>query len=405
MLQRIPFGIVMTLLLCCSCSQKANNNLDYRYPSKAYLSLLSQFPEDNQGKGLEPYYFSGIKDQPMTYGLVLLAETHRSHYYPDDENSRRIRKAVSWLLDNIDLDEDGLPGWGLPDEWDAFGDGSINKANQPYTITTAIVLMGLLDALSISRLWTNSEAESIRNAVIETSIRWCKEVYTETESGGFFWYSPNPVDRYFVPNASAMFIGALTRLIYEQRKYLNIKDLQLIEGRIENAVKGIIQKSILRKGAPFWNYIAIPNQLNQDEPNNLVHHAYILFGMEIYRSYCGKIELPWTKEQTMQSLDRFIKEGLIYDYPQDVVYAGGQESYNYRPAILWGTGMMLAFYSQMGDSLRAETILNKIYTHYGPFPNIRLWPDYYSKDKNFYPRFAAHVLFGLALRDLLSIKK
>lgn len=391
MVNKLLQGVIIILFLSCFCFQRTVHAF-----SKDYLYLLSKFPESSQGSGLEPFYFSGISDQPMTYGLVLSAETLHYRYYPNDESYRRIRKSVSWLLDNIDLDGDGLPGWGLPYEWDAFGDGSVNGANQPYTITTAIVLMGLLDALSISSLWTNSEAESIRHAVIETGIRWCKEVYTETESGGFFWYSPNPFDGHFVPNVSAMFIGALTRLIYEQRKYLNIKDLQLIEGRIENAVKGIIQKSIPRNGLPFWSYIALPNPFNQNEPNDLVHHAYILFGMEIYRSLGQKVDLPWTREQAIQSLNCFIKNGLIYDFPQDVVYVGGQESYTIRPAILWGVGMMLAFYAKYGDISRAEMVLDIIKTQYGLFPDIRLWPGYYSKDKNFYPRFAAHVLLGLA---------
>ena len=89
---------------------------------------------------------------------------------------------------------------------------------------------------------------------------------------------------------------------------------------------------------------------------------------------------------------------MIYDYPQDIVYEGNKAAYNNRPAILWGVGMMLAFYARWDNTpLRAQRTFDAIQRDYGPFPKLRLWPESFSKDSVFYARYAAHVLFGLAI--------
>lgn len=291
---------------------------------------------------------------------------------------------------------------GLPDPWDAFGDGTINPPNQPYTITTAIVLLGLLDALSLPDFWTEDEFKEIRNIVIRTSTYFCGQVFTKTENGGYFWYSTNPQDqRYFVPNVSSMMVGALSRVIYEQASFLQPKEFTFLKDCVNDAVKYIISICELRQNAPFFPYMIIPDirkSFTIEESNDLVHHVYILYGLELYRSLIGNINIPWTTEQSLKSLDHFIKNNIVYDMPQDVVYIGEYEFYNTRPAILWGIGMMLAFYAMFDRNEQANFVLNIISEHYGPFPNLRLWPKYFSDDENFYARYAAHVLYGLAIK-------
>ena len=196
---------------------------------------------------MEPFYLKGIEEQPMTYGLILSAEVLRFRSSPNEEGRRRIRKAVQWLLENADSDGDGLPGWGLPQAWDAFADGSVNKAHHPYSITTAIVLLGLQDALSTPSLWTNAEKEAIRKIVINVSTRWAKDVWTEDANGGFFWYSPSPSDAHFVPNVSAMFLGSLARLLHEQGDFLNDSERKLIQDRVDKAAQSIVSKVLCCK--------------------------------------------------------------------------------------------------------------------------------------------------------------
>lgn len=99
----------MIIFISLGCTSGSDIDQEYQY----YISLLSKFPEDSQGEGFEPFYFTGeLKDQPMTVGLVLASESLRFKFSPNEESRRRIRKAVFHLLENRDLDNDGAPGWG-----------------------------------------------------------------------------------------------------------------------------------------------------------------------------------------------------------------------------------------------------------------------------------------------------
>jgi hypothetical protein len=118
--------------------------------------------------------------------------------------------------------------------------------------------------------------------------------------------------------------------------------------------------------------------------------------MELYRSYGGSVGLPWSIDQAIQSLDRFWRDGILYDYPQDVVYTGEFEPFQNRPAILWGAGSILAFYGRWGTSDQAWKTYAYIREAYGPPPRLVVWPSWFSGDEAFYPRYAAHVLWGLA---------
>lgn len=86
----------------------------------------------------------------MTYGLVLSAESIRYQHEVSEESKDRIKEATTWLINN-DVDIDGrIPGQGISAAWDAFADDSESPADQPYTITAAIVIEGLLDVLQTS---------------------------------------------------------------------------------------------------------------------------------------------------------------------------------------------------------------------------------------------------------------
>lgn len=290
-------------------------------------------------------------------------------------------------------------GWGLPGAWDAFGDGTINPENSQFTITNALVMQGLLDAVKVPDLLSESQVVKIQNVIKEISLYYCKYVWTDTEYGGFFWYSPSKNDAHFVTNVSAMFMGMLCRSISEQKHLFTKEEKSIISQRIDQAAQAITNKVIWQEELPYWNYIVQPNAYNQDEPNDLVHHGYILWGMELYRSYKGQNSpiLTYTSNQAIKSINSFWRNGKLYDYPQNTNYCGNQSGYNNRPAILWGAGMMMAFTAKFGSSEDADRCLNYIKQIYGPWPNLRLWPKEFSSDFNFYPRYTSHVLWGLAL--------
>lgn len=359
-----------------------------------YEKLLAKFPEDAQGRGIDrdgaAYKHVVPEEQPMTYGLVLSAEAVRHKKFPTDEGRRRIRKAAQWLIQNSDLDHDGLPGWGLPEPWDAFADGSTNAANQPYTITTAIVLNGLLDGMALPNVLTRAERRETQLLMKQTILHWCRDLWQEGFGGGFFWYSPCPCDANFSVNAPAMFLGSMSRFLREQGGGLTADERRLIENRRDELAKAIVNTVEIRNGAPFWRYLPLPNRYNRKSPNDLVHQVYILWGMETYRDCGGPVALPWTRAQAVESLDRFLHDSRVFSLASDETPASSQKS------ILWGTGAMLAFYARYGTEDQAARAYDALVREHGPMPSLRLYPAGSSKDESFYPRHAAHALWGMA---------
>lgn len=367
-----------------------------RKPSGFYKSLISTFPIGSIGKGSETI-FEGLSHQPMTYGLLLSAEAHQLKNCKNKESFIRINEALNWLLMNADLDRDGIMGWGLPHAWDAFNDGSVNPENHPYTITTAIVIQGLLDALSVPKLLVGDLRKQIANAIIAVCLYWCKNAWTDIEEGGYFWYSISKSDAYFTPNVSSMFLGILSRILVEQKKALTKKQYRLIQTRVDSAAKAIISNVSLEFGVPFWPYTVTFKEPKKERQNDLVHHGYILWGMEIYRTNHHGHSITWSLQQAIQSMDTFIFENKVYEYPQTI--AGKNITTFKRPARLWGTGMLLAFYSKYSTDSKTKQLIEIIDKDYGPFPNLKLYPEYFCKDHNLYPRHTSHVLWGLSFSD------
>ena len=284
-------SVVFCGMLLPSLVLSAENAPDNRTVHNSYQILLTSFPEDHQGYGLDRYKLA-TTDQPMSYGLILSAEAIRAKNEKTAKDSpsykecrRRLKKAAAWLLENSDLDHDGKLGWGLPQSWDAWGDGTENPCHQPYTITTAIVLDGLLDALAVPELFDEDQRAKIQRVVREVAIRWCREVWSDGYNGGYFWYSPNKSDDIFGINAPAMFLGSLVRLLDEQGDSLSAQQRELVRSRVHALAQSIVTTVKLRDGEPFWRYAPLPNPAGNDRPNDLVHHIYILMGIEQYRDW------------------------------------------------------------------------------------------------------------------------
>ena len=354
----------------------------------AYAELLPLFPESAQGRGLDRGDESRQPaDQPMTYGLILSAEALRYRATPGDEGRRRVRAAARWLLDHRDLDGDGKPGWGLPQAWQH------RPRNAPYTITTAIVLEGFLDALALPQFWSAAERGEIIALVRAVEMRWCRELWAEGHGGGYFVYSPFDADPpWFCVNAPGMFLGVLARLLHEHDAALTADERRLFTERRDSLVRATVAQATLRDGAPFWKYIATPNAVKSDRANDLVHQIYILWGLEIFRD-CGGA-LPWTRAKALESVARNWQGERLCFYPLDE--AGVKPGNREAPANLWGAGMLLAFEGRWGTAAQARKCFAAITKFHGPFPRLRVLPREVSADGEFYPRDAAHVLFGLA---------
>lgn len=404
-------GLILTLTIVAGCSHSIPRSraVDPQLAAD-YQALISMFPEDDQGVGRETI-FKTVEEQPMTYGLILMAEGARFARTANPEAARRVRKAARWVIDNQDLDRDGQPGWGLPQAWDAFQDGSTNPPNQPYTITTALVMYGLLDSLK-TPVWTPDEREEIQRLLARVAVRWCG-FWSEGFSGGFFWYSSSRADALFAVNSPAMMMGAMARVLREQSSSLTADQHKLVQQRIDDQARAVVATVGLRDGLPYWAYMPLPNFRNSDRPNDLIHHVYTLWGVEVYRDCGGTVRLPWNCEQAVGSLDRFWREGRIVEFPEVLsttrpagssqpagtsrsATPGKPSGVANSPAILWSAGMLLGGYARWGDRAGASRTLEAIKRDYGPWPNLRLYPPERSGDNGFYSRYAAHVLLGMA---------
>ena len=357
-----------------------------------YERLLSVFPEEHAGRGLDP---EGVVDhQPMTYGLVLAAESLRARRTSNEAARRRVRLTARWLIDHRDLNRDGKPGWGLPQTWDAFGDGTTNPAHTSYTITTAIVLEGLIDALEIPQLWTTDELRELRELVRDVLLRWSREMWLDGFGGGYFQYSEQSHDDHFSINAPAMMLSPQARFLTHHAGDLSHEERNLLQRRLDALATAIVKTVQLRDGCPFWDYLPQPNKLKSRRPNDAVHQAYILWGMETYREQGGAVVPTWTRAQAMNSIEKFWRDHQLYFFAQDE--PNWSDRAKTQPANLWGSGMVLACYARWGSRQQVSRSRTSLIAAHGPLPKQREYPSTYRDDARFFPRHAAHVLFGLA---------
>ncbi len=381
--------ILAFVLPACNGDRAVAQDEKLKAARAGYESLLAMFPENTQGKGLDNY-LEVVDHQPMTYGLVLSAEAIRYKVKPTAEGYRRMHNALKWLTENRDLHQDWQPGWGLPQPWDAFSDGTTNGPNQPYTITTAIVLNGMLDALSVPDFGSRSERAATKELIRRVVLRWCHELWETGFGGGYFRYSPCECDSAFAVNSPSMFLGSMARFLHEQGDGLSVEDRKLIQSRCDDLARAIANTVQMRNGAPFWLYIPMPNRYNRKSPNDLVHQVYTLWGAETYRDCGGTVKFPWTRREAIESLDRFLVDGYALSLACDENPPSNQKS------ILWGTGSLLAFYTKWGTQKQADAAFDALIKQHGPLPSLRLNYTTPPNDKRFYARQAAHALWGMA---------
>lgn len=162
----------------------------------------------------------------------------------------------------VRLEESAGPqGWGHPVARDSFADGSENPAGTPYAPANAVILQALLDA--------GQEPRDIAEA-------WNACCFSD----GMWWYSTRPNDAIYTPNASALMAGVMQRLGYTAQADAAIRRL------IESAHDG-----------PSWDYSE-----KRQEPNDLLHHGFIVWSLEQYRRHGGTVEIPWTTAELAATL-------------------------------------------------------------------------------------------------------
>lgn len=265
-------------------------------------------------------YDSGNREEerhyPMAYALIASAESNRYIYTRSNEALKSTIQNANWLVENRDINENGIIGWGLPNAWDAFSDGSENPAHTEYTITTALVVKGLLDAAEViedtgfinkikyegnKSLYLITIEEAI-DAFIQNGF------YNEYENGMIgFWYSSLVRDDYNVTNVHAMFVGQI------QRASNYLRDPVKKEFYREIADKGMkyLFNAIVRNNdAWYWNYNNDSENLRE---NDLVHAAYVADGLLTYKKYNGNLSADIDERKILNGLELFIENNEILE--------------------------------------------------------------------------------------------
>ncbi len=355
-----------------------------------YASHLALFSPTDPGTGMDP--FGPVPtEQPETTGLVLKAEALRLRATHSDDARQRVQNAIDRLQATSDLDGNGVLGWGLGDAWDAFGDGSTNPANWTYTVTTAIVLDGLIEAYE-NRSWIDPKYGPILSDLILGSTQAIADnAWSERGSGGYFWYSPSPSDNHLVPNVSAYFTGELARVVRNFRSVLGPAKSTEYSEKVRKAISTIGEVMRMVDDAPIWYYW----EGAPTDPQDLVHQGYTLLGLQQAHDALGE-PLPFTAAQATKGITSYLKDGLAYEYPQNTTYS--DPLFATRPARSWGPGYVLYPLTEINGKTSVEPWVTNLKTRYGRYPDV-LWfaTDYLpGQPQDYYPRIGAHILLGLA---------
>jgi hypothetical protein len=325
----------------------------------AYERLLLALDRRRPGFGFETDG-TGPIELAMAYGLVAWAGAIAS----DAELSRR---AAQWLLRNSRTST-GV-GWGLGWEWDAFGDGTVNRADAIYGITTAIAVIGLVKNHELT-----GSRESLNEAI--QALDYYQAFSTPTKEGLFFWYSDQAADAINVHNVSAMMAGAYA-LVARASKRSEFSDFAA------GAFAELMASAESSKDALGWRYADLPAA----RPNDLVHAAYIAYGALLASRSLPSLQID--QHRLLNYLRGFISNGIPMEFRPDDIRAGLRN----RRARSWGVGMLAFTLFELGAHEEARTT-------FAAASDYEFAPNQYSYmfgDKLNTPRSTAHLLLAAAV--------
>ncbi|HCF88620.1 MAG TPA: hypothetical protein DER41_01540 [Firmicutes bacterium] len=378
----LAIALVLVLVITTGCL------LD-DYKPQYYYNLLRHYAPEAPGLGVDSLEPEVAMHHDMAVALYASAEALRAMSTGNETALLNATKAANWLVDNSDLDNDGEVGWGLPTAWDAFQDGSINPANQEYTITTALAIYAFVDI--VKALERFPDYALLREGYITTAASAADSFvagkrYNTTPQGIVFWYSHAEQDSYHVMNVTAMMAGALARLYEYVDQTAKDKYLSLIQSAANYIWEEALEVSASAIG---WNYYGEdkkPESLSDtNRSNDLVHGTYIVQGLyDISKLLGHRAEL----ELCFNHLSSFISNGMVREYAPYVD--------NDTRARLWGAGYALYTLSKVGETQASANLYECLKQYALPSGNFGYRPD----DNRIFVRHETHLLLGLAAYEL-----
>ena len=366
--------LIVLLFLLASCSKQSSNQ-DYSTSLfyQEYQDLIDNLNADFPGNGID-VFDNQLKDRPMAYGLLMSAEYNRYLHTRNTDAYLLVKKCGLWLMENSDLNNNGIVGFGLPDQWDAFNDNSINEAHHEYTITTAIVVKGLLD-------WYDIESNINKRAEIKELVLSCLDPYLDNRYDspiGIPAYSLSPEDTiYDIYNPAAFLLGQLKR--YSQ--ITDDKDLkEKLNSKSNNIIK-VLEDNVQIDSASnyFWAY-----GIQRQGPNDLVHALYVIEGIRDFQEYGGTTNLNFSSVHN--HLFSFSNDSIFFEhYPKNL--------WQEERVRLWSIGMLIYSLSVNHDFDEVEQNISS------QLSKFYLWPGQYRfkiDDDRVMIRQHAHLILGLS---------
>jgi len=303
-----------------------------------YDKLLAGLTSEFNGRGYDVLSPGCSADYPMAYAMIASASaimyqnTRKDSYLYD-----AIRNA-DWLVDNADLDQEGLIGWGVPIE---VTSGEVSyPASHEYTITMTFVVQSLLDVVDAIERYRESHQvlsltakrdgyrEVAKAAVAVVIDKKCFNEYPQGQVA--FWYSCTPTDAsYEATNIIAMMAGVLQRISH----YVDESDLAATWCSFaDGAVRFLLVKAKQEaQGTLYWDYRldGTVRCYRQD----LVHTGYTAWGLLFYSEFGGNLAGDIPLERITRS---FAEYSCSETYPL-IRFVDRKGS-----ARLWGAAFQLA---------------------------------------------------------------
>ncbi|MDD5606517.1 MAG: hypothetical protein PHN37_01480 [Candidatus Pacebacteria bacterium] len=350
-----------------------------------YLTALNV---SNNGYGYDIYDQKVKRYQPMAQTLIISAEANRYIYTKDKAAFKSVIQNADWLVKNKDINNNNIIGWGLPTSFDAFGDNSENPPNTEYTITTALAVKGLLDAVDVVDK-SNIIIKFLYKSKKETYLKVSQEAldsfienkfYTQNPDGTiFFWYSSQKSDAQLVTNCHAMFVGILQRI---SNYFIDKEKKTIYQDLADKGMKYLLETKIEKEGAWYWIYYPRAKEPHEDHG---VHAAYTSDGLLMYKKNDGRLSSKIDEQKILNGLKLYIKDGRIlemFSVPERVPRS-------------WDLGYFLYVMSEYFP--QEEAIKNIIYNNIlsrQETDGFRLYDD--KNTPTDFVRYNAHILLGLS---------
>ncbi len=289
-------GIIWT----ASCSENRGAQPDERLQT-VLSDLLDQALDPlAPGRGLADYPTNEPADIPKAYAMVLKSAL-QGPAIPQLDKLGEV--SAQRLIADADLNQDGQVGWGLPFEWDAFGDGTVNPANTDYAISTAIVVDGLLDLAGDAAAQQRSDLLDLSFAALLPYLRG------STTPAGLPPYSLAEDDLGYDVLNTAAYLAAVAQRLSQQPEMVSIaNELQEFADVTMQALVDNHQTSCVGDSCYwYWQYSLQPSY-----PNDLPHAAYIAYSIETYRRFGGRLASLFPRKSVLQHFRQFVSADRSY---------------------------------------------------------------------------------------------